>query len=337
MAFTKPITLLSVFLLCLSQIVLARQTAEIESYLSKTASESLTALLSFLRIPSVSADTARAPEVRRCAAWLIKYLAQCNLENIQILESPRHPAVYADWLHAPGKPTLLIYAHYDVQPEDPLDLWITPPFQPDVRDGRVYARGATDDKGHLMVPVRALNAFLKVNGSLPLNVKVLFEGEEEIASPNLRSMLSTHKSLLSADYVLVSDGGMAGPDIPAIQLGTRGILTLEITLTVANRDMHSGSFGGGVQNPIHAISALLASLRDITTGKVLVDGFYDDVDIITEEERKDLSEYPISSAYRLNEVGAKSSVGEEGFSFYERYETDKATIVDFSNMPLNGH
>lgn len=294
--------------------------AQIEAHLSANADANLKRLLAFLSIPSVSADPSRAAEVRRCAEWLADDLSTTGMHHVTLLETPGHPVVYADWLRAPpGAPTVLIYGHYDVQPEDPLHLWTTPPFQPSVRDGRVYARGASDDKGSLYAPLMAIRAILHVHGMLPVNVKVLLEGEEEIGSPNLRSILLDQRDLFRADYAYSADGGMISTNIPSLVLGLRGSLCYEITVRVAERNMHSGRYGGGVQNPIHALSHLLSSLRDIRTGKVLVKGYYDQVDEADQLEREEMEKFPVSLEEMLRPNGVNTSTGEEGYTFWERY------------------
>lgn len=295
-------------------------TDHAEKWLSDHADANLQSLMEFLSIPSVSSDHERAHDVRECAKWLKTDLADAGLENIEILETKGLPTVYADWLNAedPSAPTVLIYGHYDVQPADPVDLWTTPPFEPHIRNGNLYARGASDDKGHMYVPIVAIKAYLKTGKKLPVNVKLLLEGEEEIGSPNLHDMLVKNADKFSADYAFSADGGMISPTVPSLCLVLRGAFALEISLRVAERDMHSGTFGGGVQNPIHALAHLLSTLRDIKTGKILVDGYYDEVDDLTQEERDDIARFPIPASEVLSREGVNVSVGEEGYNFYER-------------------
>lgn len=294
---------------------------EVEQWLSDHEDANLQNLIEFVTIPSISSDHERAHDVRECAKWLKNDLADAGLENIEILETKGHPSVYADWLNAddPDAPTVLIYGHFDVQPADPLDLWTTPPFEPHVRDGRLYARGASDDKGNMYVPIVAIKAYLKTVKKLPVNVKFLLEGEEEIGSPHLKSLLVHNADKLRADYAFSSDGGMVSPTIPSLCLVLRGAFAMELSLQVADRDMHSGTFGGGVQNPIRAMAHLLSTLHDIKTGKILVDGYYDEVDDITDEERADIAKFPTSETDLLSREGVNVSVGEPGFNFYERY------------------
>lgn len=292
----------------------------VENWLEEHGEANLQNLIEFVSIPSVSSDHERAHDVRECAKWLKADLQDAGLENIEILETKGHPSVYADWLHAdhPSAPTILIYGHYDVQPADPVDLWTTPPFEPHIRDGKLYGRGASDDKGHMYVPIVAIKAFLKTSRKLPVNVKLLLEGEEEIGSPNMRELLEHHVDMLSADYAFSADGGMVSPTIPSLCLTLRGAFAIELTLRTAERDMHSGAFGGGVQNPIHAMSNLLASLHDMNTGRIRVKGYYDDVDDLTDAERADIAAYPVPEAERLKHEGVNASFGEQGFNFYER-------------------
>lgn len=289
----------------------------IDQTLATSVPENHNRLLTFLRFPSVSADPTRADQVRAAATWLKSDLTLAGLENARFLETPRHPAVYADWLHIPDAPTVLIYGHFDVQPEDPRDLWTTPPFEPTVREGRLYARGASDDKGHMYVPVAALRAILQTEGKLPVNVKVLFEGEEEIGSPNLKPLLQKHRQLLKADYAFSADGGQVSTDIPGICLGLRGSFSMQLSVKVADVDMHSGSFGGGVRNPVQALAGLLNGLW-APDGRIAVEGFYDDVVEMREEERVDIGKFPVNAEEKLREIGVDVSFGEEGFSFYER-------------------
>lgn len=291
----------------------------VDSFLAEHSNNVIQNLTSFLKIPSVSADPSRKQSVRQAALWLIDDLKAGGLENVQLLETKLHPAVYADWLHAADAPTLLIYAHYDVQPEDPVELWTYGPFEPTVVDNRIYARGATDDKGNLYVAVTAVKAMLAVHGSLPVNVKLFVEGEEEIGSPNLLETLKEHSALLRSDYALSADGGQVTPDIPGICLSARGSVSLEVHVRVAAADMHSGVYGGGVQNPIHALSQLLSSLRDIESGRVLVEGFYDGVTDPSEEERQDIAAFPQSEREILGIYGVNESYGEQGFTLLERY------------------
>lgn len=312
----------SVLLIILYSSVLANSfnLTVVESWLKSNEQIHLQNLIDFVSIPSISADPTHAADVRRCAGWLKKELIDAGLQNVRIIETAGHPTVYADWLSAkhPNAPTVLIYGHYDVQPEDPINLWTTPPFKPTVRDGKLYGRGASDDKGPMYVPIIAVKAYLKTLGQLPVNVRLLFEGEEEVGSPNLGNTLVRYGKDFAADYAFGADGGMISPTIPSLNLGLRGTYSMEVTVRTAKCDMHSGAFGGGVQNPIHALAQVLATLRDVESGRILVKGYYDDVDPVTEEERQIASEYPVPAEKALEMVGANESVGETGYSLYER-------------------
>lgn len=297
------------------------QEERAERWLDTHSERNLERLLELLRLPSVSANPQRAGDVRHAGEWLVNELRDAGLHNAQLLESGGHPSVYADWLHAPAdRPTLLIYAHYDVQPEDPVAEWkAAAPFQPAVHAGRVYARGATDDKGPLCAVVAALRAYLADGGALPINVRLLFEGEEEIGSPNLHTVLTKHAHLFKADLAFSADGGQVSSDIPGICVSLRGALALQVSVSVAGSDMHSGTYGGGVQNPIHALTRILDSLRDVDTGRVLVDSFYDDVATLTDEELDDIHAFPIPVENLLRHLAVNESVGEPNLSFFERY------------------
>eukprot|EP00737_Agarophyton_chilense_P000598 gb/GEZJ01000666.1/.p1 GENE.gb/GEZJ01000666.1/~~gb/GEZJ01000666.1/.p1 ORF type:complete len:494 (-),score=71.52 gb/GEZJ01000666.1/:1111-2592(-) len=296
----------------------ASDLSALDAYLAQNSGAALQNLIQFLKIPSVSADPNRKHDVRAAAEWLLDDLSAGGFENVQLLETKLHPSVYADWLHVPNAPTVLIYGHYDVQPEDPVDLWTNEPFEPTVVDERLYARGATDDKGNVYVPVTVIKAFLSVRGKLPVNVKLLIEGEEEIGSPNLIELLSEHASLLRADFTVSADGGQPLPNVPGLCLGLRGSAALQVNIEVAAADMHSGIYGGGVQNPIHALSHLLSSLHDMRTGRIAIEGFYDEIEEPSVEEREDLRVFPLSDREMLGLYGVNESFGEEGFSFLER-------------------
>lgn len=289
-----------------------------ERWLQENRADNLHKLTEFVSIPSVSADTARAHHVREAADWLVKDLKESGLQHVQLLETELHPSVYAHWLGRPASPTVLIYGHYDVQPEDPVDLWTSAPFTPTVRDGKLFARGASDDKGHVYAPVLAVTAFLKTAGELPVNVKLLIEGEEEIGSPNVEALLVKHKRLLAADYSFSADGGQVSPTQPGLCLGLRGSVAMQIELVTANVDLHSGSFGGGIQNPLHALAQLISRLRDPVRGTVLVDGFYEAVDELTQDEKESIANYPESWEKQLERIGVQQPHGEHGYSFYER-------------------
>ncbi|MFQ3622030.1 MAG: dipeptidase [Acetobacteraceae bacterium] len=273
--------------------------------------------LELLRIPSVSAKPEHAADVRRAADWVMARCREAGLENAALLDAGGHPSVYADWLHAEGAPTILVYAHFDVQPAEPLELWTTPPFEPTLRDGRLYARGASDDKGTLCISLAAIEAWMRTEGRLPLNVKVFLEGEEEVGSPTLPALLARHRDRLSADLVLSADGGMMFPDRPDVSVSTRGICKLEVTLRTAAKDLHSGSYGGAIANAPLLLARLLATLHD-AEGRVTVPGFYAGVRETTDADREELARVPFDPAAWSAAVGARGIWGEPDRSVLEK-------------------
>jgi acetylornithine deacetylase/succinyl-diaminopimelate desuccinylase-like protein len=277
----------------------------------------LNELMEVLRIPSVSTDPARAGEVKRAAAWVKSRLDRAGCTRTEIFETKRHPIVYGEWLGVAGAPTILFYGHYDVQPEDPVDLWTSPAFQPTVRDGRLYARGACDDKGQFIIHVNAFEAYLKTGGSCPVNVKFLIEGEEEIGSPNLEPFIAARKELLACDAVVVSDTAMFDKKTPSIVHGLRGLSYLQVDVRGTARDLHSGTFGGSVINPAFALAHIIAGLKD-AKGKVKVAGFYDKVRKLTAKERKAFKKLPHSDTTWKKSIGAKALFGEAGYTTLER-------------------
>ncbi len=288
-----------------------------ENYLKENGDRFLQELLAFLSIPSISALPEHAPDIQRAAEWLAGRARAAGLENVRLMPTGGPPIVYADWLHAPGKPTALIYGHYDTQPADPLEEWTTPPFEPEVRDGRIYARGASDDKGNLLVPVLAVEAMLKTLGELPVNLKFLFEGEEEILSPHLPAFLERYRELLSCDVALSADGVQWGEDQPSLLVGLKGACALQVDVHGPATDLHSGMYGGAVQNPIHALVQLLDSLRD-PEGRILVEGFYKDVRPLSDEERAQIKAVPFDETRYREQIGLDELFGEPGFTAQER-------------------
>jgi acetylornithine deacetylase/succinyl-diaminopimelate desuccinylase-like protein len=288
-----------------------------ESYLSENKDRFIRELLDFLRIPSISSLPDHAADVQRAAEWVADRTKSAGMESVRIMPTGGHPVVYGEWLHAPGKPTVLIYGHFDTQPVDPLDLWKHPPFEPVIEDNRVYARGASDDKGNLFVPIIVTEALLKGEGSLPVNLKFLFEGQEEIGSPQLPDFMSANRDLLSCDLVLSADGGQWEKDQPALILGTRGLAAVFIDVQGPDCDLHSGTYGGTITNPIHALVQILDSMHD-PGGQVTVEGFYETVRPLSDEERAQFARVPFEETQYLNEVGAISLFGEPGFTTYER-------------------
>jgi acetylornithine deacetylase/succinyl-diaminopimelate desuccinylase-like protein len=291
--------------------------ADWQTYLDEHASRFTEDLLDFLRIPSISSLAEHRADVARAADWVAERLRRAGMENVQVLPTGGHPVVYADHLHASGKPTVLIYGHFDTQPVDPLELWDTPPFSPTIREGRVYARGASDDKGNMLAPILALEALLKTTGGLPLNVKVLFEGQEEIGSPQLPEFIAAHKELLRCDLVLSADGSQWEEEQPALWVGLKGICALQIDVTGASSDLHSGGFGGAVQNPIHALVHILATMRG-EDGRVRVAGFYDDVRPLSEDDRAAIAAVPFDEEKYKRDLDIPDVFGEAGYSTLER-------------------
>lgn len=278
--------------------------------------QSLGALLEFLRIPSVSGDPAMAGEVARAAEWLAAYLRDAGF-NARAEKTPGHPVVTAEWLGAPGAPTLLAYGHYDVQPAHRSDGWTTEPFEPVVRDGAIYGRGATDDKGQLFAHVIAAKAHLAAHGKLPVNLKFVFEGEEESGSAHLEGFLEANRERLKADAVVVSDTSQFAPGRPALTYGLRGLLCMEVHVRGANRDLHSGSFGGAVANPANALAQILAGLKN-DEGKVAAPGFYRQVRQLVKEEWEEWESLGFDEQALAAGLGVKVLPGEVGYSVVER-------------------
>jgi acetylornithine deacetylase/succinyl-diaminopimelate desuccinylase-like protein len=277
----------------------------------------LAELIEFARIPSVSTDPRHREDTARAAEWVAAQLRQAGPIDVRTVATGGHPVVYGEWLGAPKAPTLLVYGHYDVQPPDPLERWLSDPFEPEVRDGRLYGRGVSDNKGPMLVPLRVAQAFFATRGALPLNVKFVFEGEEEIGSRNLEPFVAANRELLRADAVLSADGAMWRIDEPSITVGCRGVTGLELTLTGANRNLHSGRYGGSIPNALHAIAELIAGLHS-HDGRVAVEGFYDDVAQLPDRERRAIAELPFDEARFLAEVGAPAPFGEPGYTTLER-------------------
>ena len=274
-------------------------------------------LFAFLRFPSVSTDSRHAGDVRACADWLVEKLVGMGLTTT-LHPTEGHPIVVAKNEHKPGRRTVLIYGHYDVQPVDPLHLWTTPPFEPEIRGGKIWARGATDNKGQMLSHILGVEKTLKEKGQLPVNLTFLFEGEEEIGSPNLAPFLRANLDLLKCDVIAISDTGMVAPGVPTLGYGLRGIACCEVILRGPARDLHSGLFGGAVANPATAIARLVASLHD-EHGKVMIEGFYDDVRPLEAWEREMWAKVPgVSDADYLKVTGSGSLFGEEGYSAAER-------------------
>lgn len=287
-----------------------------QDYLTHHQAEFENELLEFLRIPSISSLPEHTADVAQAAQWVAAKLSRIGVENVQVMATGGHPVVYGDYLHAEGKPTVLIYGHFDTQPVDPLELWDNPPFEPVLKDGVVVARGASDDKGNMLVPILAVEALLKTSG-LPVNVKFIFEGQEEIGSPQLPAFIAKHKDLLACDLVLSADGAQWEEDQPALWVGLKGLCAVQIDVTGANTDLHSGGFGGAVQNPLHALVHILDTMRG-TDGRILVEGFYDRVRPLSEEDRRQIAAVPFDEAAYKRELGIPDVFGEVGYSTLER-------------------
>ena len=293
-------------------------------YLEQNQERFLENLKACLRIPSVSAQPAHKADVRACAEHVAAHLKSIGMPHTEVVDTAGHPVVYAEWLGAPGAPTALLYGHYDVQPPDPLDLWKTPPFEPTLRDGKLFARGACDDKGQVYMHFSAVEAHLAVNGKLPINLKMVIEGEEEVGSGNLATFLKAWKERLAADVIVVSDTSMLGPDQPSLCYALRGLMYTEVEVTGPTRDLHSGEFGGAVRNPANALATIIHGLKD-ADGRVTVPGFYDKVRELTELQRTAMRELPFDEAGFIRESGAPMGVGEKGYSTIERI-TSRPTL-----------
>ena len=287
------------------------------NYINSNKENYVDELKDFLKIPSISTLAENEKDMSTAAEFVSKKMKSAGLENVNIIQTKGHPLVYADWLHAPGKPTVLVYGHYDVQPVDPIDLWDSPPFEPTIKDGKIFARGATDDKGQMFMHIKSVEAFFKTTGALPLNIKFIIEGEEEIGSDNIEEFVSKNRDLLKCDAVLISDTSLYGPGIPTLTYGLRGLCYMEITLTGPNRDLHSGTFGGAVDNPINVLAEMISKLKD-NSGKIKIPGFYNDVVKLTKEERDNFKALPFSEKQYAKTLGVKELMGEKGYSTLER-------------------
>ncbi|MFC2969247.1 dipeptidase [Acidimangrovimonas pyrenivorans] len=289
-----------------------------QDYLDREQDRFVAELKDFVRIPSVSAKPENAGDVAAAADWVAARLTKAGMEHAEVIPSAGHPVVYADWLHAGAdKPTVLIYGHFDVQPAEPLELWTSPPFEPQVRDDRLYGRGASDDKGGMFIPILAAEALLAETGALPVNVKFFFEGQEEIGSPDLPPVVEANAERLKADTIFSSDGLQWREDMPQIVLALKGLVSLEITVTGPRGDLHSGLHGGGIANPAQALSHILASLKSLD-GMIAVEGFYDDVLPLSAADRAAIARVPYDEAAYLAETGAPAPFGEPGYSTRER-------------------
>jgi acetylornithine deacetylase/succinyl-diaminopimelate desuccinylase-like protein len=277
----------------------------------------LSELAAFLAIPSVSALPEHAGDVRHCAEWCADEMRRIGLQNVRLIDTPGNPVVYGDWLSAAGAPTILFYGHYDVQPVDPVNLWQSPPFTATVRDGEIYARGSADDKGQVFMHFKAVEAHLKESGRLPVNIKFILEGEEEVGSVNLDEFVRAHKNDLRADVVVISDSPMFDRGIPSICYGLRGLVYFQIDLRGSGTDLHSGSFGGAVANPAFVLAQMIAQLKD-RGGRVRIPGFYDDVRPLQDAEREAWAALPFNERRYRKDFGIPKLSGESGYTTLER-------------------
>lgn len=284
---------------------------EILGYVEESYGRYMDELKAFIAIESVSTKEENQGDMERCARWLSDHLTSIGFKS-EVMKTQRHPVVYGEWLSAPGKPTLLIYGHYDVQPSEPLEKWDSPPFEMTERGDYLYARGISDDKGQLFIHVKAAEAFLKKRGALPVNVKVIFEGEEEIGSPSLANFLNDNKELLKADVAVISDNPMLGRGMPAVGYGLRGIAYAEVILKGPKGDLHSGRFGGAVDNPANVLCRVVSSLKD-ENGSITIPGFYDNVRPITDEEKEEIGKLPVGEKFYLEASGAPALAPEKGY------------------------
>lgn len=285
-------------------------------YLSQNKDRFLDELLDLLRIPSVSADSKYKDDVKRCAEAVKENMLKAGADKAEIMPTAGHPIVYGEKIIDPKLPTVLVYGHYDVQPADPLNLWHSGPFEPVIKDGKIFARGACDDKGQMFMHIKALEVMAKTN-TLPCNVKIMIEGEEEVGSSNLGKFLEDNKEKLKADIVLVSDTSMISMEHPSIESGLRGLAYMEVEVTGPNRDLHSGVYGGAVANPINILAKMIASLHD-ENNHITIPGFYDKVDELSADERKALNTAPFDLEEYKKELGIKEVWGEKGYTTLER-------------------
>jgi len=287
------------------------------SYIEGNRERYLTELTELLSIPSVSTSKESVPDIQRCAEWVAAHMRSIGLGRVEIMPTAGHPIVYGEWTGAPEMPTLLIYGHYDVQPPEPLELWTSPPFHATIRNGDLYARGSSDDKGQFFIHLKSIEAFLRNQGKLPVNVKLLIEGEEEIGSEHLGPFIEGHKDLLASDLVLISDTSMFARGVPSICYALRGLAYMQVDLVGPNKDLHSGSFGGTVHNPVQALAEIIASLHD-RNGKVTIPGFYKDVRPLSAKERSAFRKLPWNDRKYAKDLGVRTLYGEKGFTTLER-------------------
>ncbi len=303
--------------------------SQLSELVSNNQTKNVEELKELLRIPSISSLSEHKEDIQKAASWISNKLKNIGMEHVEIIQTKGHPIIYADWIHQENAPTVLVYGHYDVQPVDPVDLWETPPFEPTIRDEKIFARGATDDKGQMFLHIKAVESLMESSGKLPVNIKFCIEGEEEIGSPNLPHFLSENKEKLSCDVVLISDTDMWDKGVPAITCSLRGLCALEATIKTANSDLHSGMYGGGVQNANHLLVQLLSTLHD-ANGKVNVDHFYDDVIELTDFEKKEIE------ALGFDEEKLKQSLGLTELTGGEKMYPYRERISSRPTLEING-
>jgi acetylornithine deacetylase/succinyl-diaminopimelate desuccinylase-like protein len=294
---------------------------EVTSYIETHGERFVRELIDWVKIPSISTIGEHARDVLASAEHLVSELERTRPDQVKILPTAGHPAVFAEWMHAPGKPTLLVYGHHDVQPVDPLDAWQSPPFEPEIRDGQLYGRGTVDDKGQVFIHAKAIEAFVETGSrKLPINVKLIVEGEEESGSQHLGDLLREHAAMLAADCVCVSDTAMYGRGVPSLCVGLRGLVYFDVVVRGPATDVHSGSFGGGIANPANALARMLGALHD-ADGRVTIAGFYDRVRELRPDEAAELAALDHDDGAWLRASGASLAVGEKGYSTLERIWT----------------
>jgi acetylornithine deacetylase/succinyl-diaminopimelate desuccinylase-like protein len=291
--------------------------AALGRFLDETKEARLESYKALLRIPSISGIPAHAADCRAAAEFIAADLKSAGMDHVEVSETGGHPVVYADWLHAAGKPTVLVYCHYDVQPVDPVELWESPPFEPVVKDGRMLARGASDCKCHVSMHLRVVEALMRTRGALPINLKFVIEGEEESSSIHLDGWLEANKARLAADFAVISDTGFFEGNVPAITVGLRGLIYFQLDVTGSNIDLHSGGYGGAVDNPINALCGIVAALKG-SDGRIRVPGFYDDVVELSPRDREALTRLPFHEEWYRESIGVPALHGEPGYTTLER-------------------
>ena len=308
---------------------------EVIEYIEQNHERYLEELSEFLKIPSVSTDPRNQQDVSEAAEFVARQLQAAGMEKVEIFPTDGHPIVYGEQATNPDKPTVLVYGHYDVQPVDPIELWESGPFEPTVRQGELYARGAADDKGQVFIHFKSAEAFMNTGGQLPVNVKYLIEGEEEIGSPHLDQFIEENQELLKADVVMVSDTAMFARGVPSICYALRGLVYFQLDLEGASTDLHSGSFGGAVVNPAFELSKILAQMKD-EAGRITIPNFYDQVRDLTERERQEFERLPFDEAAYMKDIGIQELPGEEGYSTLERLWTRPTFEVNGLSSGFSG-